>query len=1141
MANESASLPREDLCTAPRDGDGVGPQPRGAFVGRAAELAELSDALDAAARGHGRLLLVSGEPGIGKTRLAWELTRAARARGVPVYWGRCWESGGAPSFWPWVEVLRQILAPGGPAAARVSAHAGRLSQLLPELAHLGGDAGAATAQLDPESARFLLFDAVASLLRERSAADPVVVIVDDLHAADRASLLLLAFLARALAEAGVLLVGTYRDLEVDVLADLVEPLAELGRHARRLSLRGLAADDVRALIEQLTQRRPSGELVAEIHAATAGNPFFVDEILRLMVLEGRTDGAHGSGALAIPDSVREAVRRRLGSLRGESVKVLEIAAVAGRAFDVAVVHRAAGMDHMRALDALAEPIRRGLVFEMAGRPGAFVFRHALIRDVLYADLSPGRRVAHHLAVGSALEDLSRADPDRYVSELAHHFLAAAPCCADDRFVAHGMRAVATALARMAFEEAVALCERVLAALVYAPPDERRRAEILLALGEAKDWASDAEAARAAFEQAAVIARRLGDADLLARAALGVGGSVALKLTACSRCETAPGLLREALAGVPAEETLTRARLLSRLALHAYSSSAGAEARELSVQAVAAARASGDLETLALVLTAHHAVVWDPDHLEERCAVADELLGIANALGSREFAMRAQALRVTDLLEAGDLNGLDDAIGAHAWLAEQSGDPFERWANAAWRATRALVTGAFAEAQRHLDEAYAHVRTPGLHRLELNAPMVFASQRLLLWEACGEGDVDLGVVEGFRSRYPEMTIWRVVNLYLLTASGSVEEVRRELDTCDVATAVECQRTGTWLPSMTILAQAIERVGDRTRAAALYGLLQPYAKRYAAVSFVGTHGSVSRALGLLAATLGDDEAATRHFEAALVMNERAGTRPLVASTGYDFARHLARGDARSRERARAVADEALRLASALGMEPLARRAQRLAESLGKEVASPAPSPARGGVTLESAGAFWVVSLAGARAHVKDSRGLAYVAELVRHPRREIHVLELLRLGSEPGTIDVPSGYAHELLDLRARTTYRRRIDELESEIEAAEAAGDPEGTTALREEMSALERELSRAVGLGGRTRRVSATERARVNVTRTIRLALANVAAVAPQLGGHLARSVRTGTYCSYAPDRDLQGGSFAADERIVPRRFTPPS
>ena len=272
------------------------------FVGREAELARLDTALDEALGGQGRLVLVAGEPGIGKTRLAQELGSRARERGGRLLWGRCYEGDGAPAYWPWVQVLRAYAAERAPSAlaAELGKGASVVAQLIPEVADALPDLPALPVP-EPELARFQFFDAVSTLLRAASRAAPLVVVVDDLHWADHSSLVLLQFLTRELGAARLLLIGTYRDMEVNRLHPLNDTLAEVVREpvTTRLVLQGLGQAEVARCISEVTGVEPAADLVAAVHDRTEGNPFFVIEVVRLLAAEGRLED-HQRLAGAIP-------------------------------------------------------------------------------------------------------------------------------------------------------------------------------------------------------------------------------------------------------------------------------------------------------------------------------------------------------------------------------------------------------------------------------------------------------------------------------------------------------------------------------------------------------------------------------------------------------------------------------------------------------------------------------------------------------------------------------------------------------------------------------------------------------------------------------------------------------------------------
>jgi hypothetical protein len=376
---------------------------------------------------------------------------------------------------------------------------------------------------------------------------------------------------------------------------------------------------------------------------------------------------------------------------------------------------------------------------------------------------------------------------------------------------------------------------------------------------------------------------------------------------------------------------------------------------------------------------------------------------------------------------------------------------------------------------------------------------------------------------------------VARLHRLTRLGLVDDVRREIDGLTAQSIVDFERNATWLPAMSFLAEAITLVGDRERAGVLYDVLLPYASRNATVIMITSRGSIARWLGLLATTLGRHDDAAQHFAAALAMNRSMGARPLVAVTLHDHARGLlSRGSADDVTQARDLAREAHTLASDLGMPGLVDRCAALLDSIARRPA--APAPARDGFHLARDGQFWRLSRSGNSVLLKNAKGLVYLAQLVQNPDEEIHVLDLVAAyaregatGAGTSATEVPAGggFAESLLDRKARAAYEQRLASLGEQLATAEASGDPETVLALRQEIESLRRELARTIGLGGRTRRSSDTERARISVTRTIRLALTHIVDASPELGGELAHSIRTGTFCRYVSSTPASTGEAA--------------
>ena len=371
------------------------PRTASVLVGRDGELAELLAGLDSAAGGSGRLFLLAGDPGIGKSRLAGEAAARARDRGIKVAWGRCWEAGGAPAYWPWVQALRALVrgVDSEELRAQLGAGAPFVAQIVAEVAEILPDVRPPP-PMGAEAARFRLFDAVAAFLRNAGAGQPLMLVLDDLHAADAPSILLLRFAARELGDARVLVMGAYRDIELDRGHPLAVALVDLSREpaTRHVPLSGLDEADVAGLVQEITGVMPRESVVAAVYRCTEGNPLFVGEVARLLAAEGRLERAGDPAglALAIPEGIREVIGRRVARLPERCGRVLGLASVFGRDFWLPALEQRCGVGAGELLDVLDDGITAGLVAAVPGAPGRLRFSHALIRDALY-EVHPGRR------------------------------------------------------------------------------------------------------------------------------------------------------------------------------------------------------------------------------------------------------------------------------------------------------------------------------------------------------------------------------------------------------------------------------------------------------------------------------------------------------------------------------------------------------------------------------------------------------------------------------------------------------------------------------------------------------------------------------------------------------------------------------
>src|SRR3954471_11939036 len=519
-ATEARALIVSGLKERPGEEDGRTSNPLeslagGVFVGRERELERLREAVDTALAGRGSLQLLVGEPRIGKTRASEELATYARVSGARVYWGRCREDEGAPAYWPWVQAIRSYVRDADPVALawQLGAGAAEVAQLVPEVAEkldiepAGGS--------DSEEARFRLFDSVTSLLLGAARDRPLVVVLDDLHWADEPSLLLLRFAARELASSGLLILGTYRDVELGRHHPLARVLGEISgiEGSGRIPLRGLGVGAVERYIE-MTSGAPSPPALAEaVQEQTDGNPFFVGEVVRLLASEGKLTGESSVADLRIPQGVREVVGRRLDRLGEAANNALRVGAVIGRDVCEELVTRVARQSRPELMAAAREAIDERLVTELGD--GRFSFAHALVRDTLYEELSPPKRSALHERTGLALEEVCGGNVDERLGELAHHFLAAAPRGDLAKAIDYAQRAGAQDMDQLAYEDAVDVYSRALEVLeLMDEPDEALRCSLLLSLGGAEAKSARVADARDAFERAGESARRLDDTDSL---------------------------------------------------------------------------------------------------------------------------------------------------------------------------------------------------------------------------------------------------------------------------------------------------------------------------------------------------------------------------------------------------------------------------------------------------------------------------------------------------------------------------------------------------------------------------------------------------------------------------------------------------
>ena len=886
-----------------------------------------------------------------------------------------------------------------------------LALLLPELR--SGTSGGASG--DADETRFRLFDGVRALLVRAATTHPAVIVLDDLHWADAPSLQLLAFLTRQLRSAPVLVVGTYRDVEV-AASDMVGPtLHDLARSSVSVTLTGLDPDEVAGLITTLAGSRPDDALAVSIHRRTGGNPFFVREVTRLMA-------AGGVAAGAIPEGVREVVERRLARLPQPCAEMLGVAAVVGQGVSLDVLASATATSVTDLLDLLDEAVRARVLAAPASPLGPYRFAHDLFRETLYDGMASSARVATHGRVARALEERGG---DVYAAEVARHWMLALPAGEPAKAVSWSARAAEEAMGQLAFDDAAGHYERALQASEHdSAATKTGRLALQLGLAEALTKAGEGDRARAVLAAVVGAARASGANEELAAAALGID-----KLGTRSGISDPHGeaLLQEALAGLPEEDPRPRSLVLGALARHRYHTrmeqGAAGDARSLAEEAVEEARRSGDPAVLAAALLALHDAYWVPGEPATRLGVTREMEAAAEAAGDADLLMQATLLRYTALLELGSA----DAPAQ-----------FERFASAA-RACRhrrasyylltrqvmvATMRGAGDEARRLLEESLAlgeEIGEPDVRRVHCVQHVALAGiGGHHVWTPNLLDDADLAAFRiGAATR-------RALELLQL---GDVAAARTVLAPYAERPVDELPKDYSWLFAVATFTDGFRRAGFDDAARRAAEVLTRYRGTCivtaAAVCF---DGAVDHFLGRHAAAIGDHDGAVAAFESAIALHERVG-----ASAWAELSRS----------------------------ELATLRAQ--------------DTPA--GV-FRPDGGVWTLTFDDITIHLRDAKGLRDLAVLLASPGVDVHVAELLgstdRGGADAVLDDAArDAYRRRLSELEADVT------EAEAAHDGERAARAKAERDVLVDELSAALGIGGRARTLGDPTERARKAVSARI--------------------------------------------------------------
>lgn len=1029
------------------------------LVGRERELAELAAALDAVGEG-AKVILLRGAPGIGKSRLCEETVALARNRGFRSAAGRCWETPGAPPYWPWILLLDEL-------AGLSPDREGWASQL----AELGQLLAGEPSQLAGEARRFRVSQLMGRILRQ-AADSPLLVTFEDLHAGDLPSLELLHVTIRSTRSAPVLWLLTARERDARLSPELATALSRLAREGTSLAPAPLGAAEVAALAERAWDRTLTSELAERVARSCEGNPLFVEGTLRLLAQRTPDD----TSPLPAPQGAHDVLSDRLALLPDTSREPLELAAVIGRTFSSGLLASALGAAETELRHRLRPAVETGILNESTAED--LSFSHALLREALYETLSAPRRAELHWRVYGALR--ASGAPGE---ELAYHSLAALPLIDQDEVLTLIAQAAGAAEALLAWDRAIDLYRRALAAIDVRKAS-RRRAALKCALSHALANAGQSQPAIDAAEAAAADARELSDAQGLARAALASGA--VFRLGVVDRALV--NLIEEAVVALGASRPELTVVLRARLAGALQPAEDPSVPVRLAQEAIASARSFGS-DTLRMALHFGLSAMGDLTDSEVREPLLNELIGACVKSSDRPAEHRARARLAMALYESGDFDGAERCVFELERLGRELG-PAWRISPLLFRSLRALLEGRFADVALFEKQLNDTAELAGHGEFEMPLQM----HGLFRLGVMGRSTELLAALEPLRQLLQRSPLAsggfdKVLLAYVAMVAGDRERARALFTGAAERVFVYPDRGMLFSAAM-----VVGMLGDTPRAELLERSLAPIRQPYASQGLLGMslEGPFSWARGWLARARGQPDRAHEQFTLALQEVRRVGARALAARILRDRAEL-----GHNPEDWPLVRTEF----AALGLEPM-----RDATALAPPPAPPRKQP----TTLLRDGDNWVLRFSGVELRLKDSRGLQMLALLVERPGVPVHSLQL------SGSDAAAESDAGEVLDARARAEYRERVEELRAELDEALHFNDVGRAQRLKEELEFIKDELSAAVGLGGRARRSgSHAERARSNVQRRHKDALKRIEEASPTMGRRLSRAVKTGASCVF--------------------------
>jgi tetratricopeptide (TPR) repeat protein len=1033
--------------------------PASDFVGRVTELAELRDGLSWAVSGRTQLFLLSGEPGIGKTRITREIASDAHLLGMYVAWGICCDGAGTPAYWPLTQVVRSLLARSE--YCRLLSDAGPSAvQIANLIGNLGAEEIAPPFHIpeEPDQARFRLFDGFTSLLAACAKAHPLLLVLDDVQDADPTSWLMLRFIARGLRDVPVMIVVAYRDGETRDLPIATQVISDLLRVGRQIQLAGLSESEVDEMIAKAFCRRPPRRLVQTIHRVTGGNPFFLTEVLRTFVSKEAPENFSASDALRfrIPDSIRTSIRGRLSALPDRVHDVLSTAAALGSEFDLTALQRLTGTRVEEILMLLDLAATAGMATRIDESRDRYRFSHALVREALYHDLDNGAQLELHRRIVRLFEDLYRAEPNRHLDELAYHSMRSAQAGLSEKAIDYSIRAGEAAYSAFAYEKAARHWRDALALMEEYGSKPLRLAHLLERLADALSISEVEQPAGIESLERALLLYETSGKPLRAaqtRARLAVMLSTRAPTMNIQRALAEYAHAEKVLGRLYAAES--QVWLYNGLAQTAMQAQHTQEALTASQRAMKIATRLGKVGLWAIAAAHHSDALYHSGRLAEASGLVDEAWHKADRLNDLRGAFEAAWSGGYHLL------GLWDPSGGQRWFERELSRP--RLTEAAHqrqilmqqlafghvfrgrlseareilsRAPRAVVEGfgrvylgEIDKADQILDEARKAMRAAG----SLDGETVCAYFQSLARSAAD----DLETAESLVNRVIENSVAGPIVPFELNArsemaliavkQGRIEGALEQVKRCrEISSSGEDFRglggRATLAEAVTLAAQQQFDTAEKKFSAAI-GNFKHYDLAWECAQAEHLWGKA-----LLFA--GEKPRAVERFDAALEIYRRHGAGPVWID-------RVLRDKEAVLAHSRAVSD----------LDPSQAPHLRGLASEGK---------------FEHEGDYWTISCWGSMLRLRNTKGLRYLSHLLAHPHVQVSATDLARICGV--------GKRH------------------------------------------------SKAATLPADDRR--AVERSRVMVTKAIKGSIARIRASNSALGRHLAVNVKTGYRCVYQPDAD---------------------